>query len=1217
MRIFTIALALVFSLFITNTALAATEVFDTLPGDTTWTLAESPYVITSDLSIPVGVTLTIEPGVVVKFHDSYTTLTVDGNLEAIGTASDPIIFTAYKDDAAGGDTNGDGSASFPGTPTFPPVGDWRGIFFNTGSISHIVHASIRYGGQIFFSGFGYQRNPMVRNNGGTLFIDSTELRPGPYASEAFNQTDGGTTVTNSHFTTGRVFVVSGGTFTIHGSTFAQSSDAIINNSPNAIDATGNWWGDASGPTHTNNPDGIGSRVTGDVSFAPFLTADPTVTTITLSDATMPTTGSASTPVTFKITYTNSFNQPPTSVRLVAEGENSPCPAMDGGPMLSALFIKTAYAAEGDGCAMEVDTTAEATLHDGNFANGEQYILTQQFPAGNFTYHFEADGVRTPEFDEVTLTVSDGPAPCTVDCFSNVLFLPGIEGSRLYWTDPSCILINCENKLWVPNRDDDVEKLYMATGTSLLQNIYAKEDDILLDGPFGANFYKALAGDMNSMVASSMINAWKPIAYDWRYGYDQLLSGGLDIDGKIYYDVPTSFPYIVEELYALASSSKTKKVTIVAHSNGGLLAKALIQKLEDSGRADLVDNLILVASPQLGTPQAIGALLHGYDATKLRFYVGKSTQRKLAHDMSMTYNLLPSEKYLSVVSTPVITFDKDVPDHNLWGDEINSTGEYLAYLLGGDNRTNPDFGELEDPTIANETLLSGALEWHANFDDWTAPTTTTVYQIAGWGNDTVSGIRYSNDAWLSDFSWDYEPILTEDGDGTVVTPSALGNDGQKYWVDLNKYRGDTDSVLTHADIFEVPQLRTLIKNIIRKEDITNPGQYISATRPSAFTIEKRLRYFLHSPLTLELYDSTGRHVGVSTTTGLVEEQVPGATYNEFGEVKYISVPASASTTLIMRGDGSGRFTLNVEEVTGGIITATTTFANIPVSTSTFVAMSVSENPILSALPGLSIDQDGNGTIDTHVLPGTIFRPDLTPPTTTASTTGTRGTNHWYTSNVLVTLVAADTESGVASTSYSVNGGAWTAYTTPFNMTTEGISTVLYRSTDTAGNTEATNTLALKIDKTAPEAQISVSTTTQDILVEGIDNLGTTTISKDTSGNVTLTDQAGHTTKLFFQKTYSGKILTYAKLTGIQYDSDTKITLPSASFLYVWDTKAPIVPLSQTIAIDGAYLLQASYNKKTNKTIVIVFKKNFPIQTQTFTGLKIVKLTTSGGVVGYSW
>jgi hypothetical protein len=37
----------------------------------------------------------------------------------------------------------------------------------------------------------------------------------------------------------------------------------------ALDATYNWWGNATGPTHTSNPDGIGSPVGDNVTFSPF------------------------------------------------------------------------------------------------------------------------------------------------------------------------------------------------------------------------------------------------------------------------------------------------------------------------------------------------------------------------------------------------------------------------------------------------------------------------------------------------------------------------------------------------------------------------------------------------------------------------------------------------------------------------------------------------------------------------------------------------------------------------------------------------------------------------------------------------------------------------------------------------------------------------------------------------------------------------------------
>ena len=82
---------------------------------TTWT-SGNIYYVTRDTTVVAGVTLKIEPGVIVKFR-SNSGLIIDGKLEAMGTASQPIYFTSYRDDSAGGDTNGDSSSG--------EKGDWN------------------------------------------------------------------------------------------------------------------------------------------------------------------------------------------------------------------------------------------------------------------------------------------------------------------------------------------------------------------------------------------------------------------------------------------------------------------------------------------------------------------------------------------------------------------------------------------------------------------------------------------------------------------------------------------------------------------------------------------------------------------------------------------------------------------------------------------------------------------------------------------------------------------------------------------------------------------------------------------------------------------------------------------------------------------------------------------------------------------------------------
>ena len=75
---------------------------------------------------------------------------------------------------------------------------------------------------------------------------------------------------------------------------------------------------------------------------------------------------------------------------------------------------------------------------------------------------------------------------------------------------------------------------------------------------------------------------------------------------------------------------------------------------------------------------------------------------------------------------------------------------------------------------------------------------------------------------------------------------------------------------------------------------------------------------------------------------------------------------------------------------------------------------------------------------------------------------------------MSLSATDNLSGVASTCYTINGGAQQTYSTAFAVSGDGTHTITYWSVDGAGNTEPTHTLTVKIDGTAPTLAFGMAT-----------------------------------------------------------------------------------------------------------------------------------------------
>jgi len=615
-------------------------------------------------------------------------------------------------------------------------------------------------------------------------------------------------------------------------------------------------------------------------------------------------------------------------------------------------------------------------------------VTNQFVTGEeLEGDYTLDGWSAKRFEN---TISGGA--------SNVLFLPGLESSRLYANGS----LGIENQLWEPNRDADAEKLYLdANGKSLDDSIYTRdvvdEANVLLVGQ--SNIYISFLHDLAKWKnEEKIINDYAAIPYDWRLSLEDILnSGTVDQDGNISYAQKSADPYIIKELRRLASTSRSKKVTIVAHSNGGLVAKAMTNKLGAEAE-NLIDEIVFVATPQVGTPQAVGGLLHGFEQGLpkdwMPFFLSPKIARTLANNMPGAYNLLPTEAYLtgtgSGTSTPIITFENGTLTQSwidTYGNEIDNSAELYAFLKDENKKISSDSDMLTIPSIINSQLLDSSKNVHQALDsNWTVSDAISVYQIAGFGEETLSGIKYWTGTECLEVVKDncvsyrdklqYSPEMVIDGDGTVVAPSALAmNNAKRYWVDLFDYN-DTHINIKHADILEVQQLRDLIKgNILTKTETSLP-KYISDAVPVYSSSIERLQYILHSPLALSVQDANGHAVSASSSA------IPGATFRRFGEVQYISIPANIPHTVVLTGLSAGSFTLEMQEMKDETVVAETVFAGIPTSDKTKVTMEVADGTIQGASP-LEIDYDGDNAVDYSLQPKvgeTVLLPpvDQTPP-----------------------------------------------------------------------------------------------------------------------------------------------------------------------------------------------------------------------------------------------
>mgnify|MGYP002621676453 CR=1 FL=1 len=563
--------------------------------------------------------------------------------------------------------------------------------------------------------------------------------------------------------------------------------------------------------------------------------------------------------------------------------------------------------------------------------------------------------------------------CDGVCASSVLFLPGIQASRLYTKEAD----GTEKLLWEPDyvfEDDDVLRLQMTEEGESVESVYVR--DVIDFAPQTEASKDAIYGGfinfLGDLVASETIKEFEAFAYDWRYDVYDIVEEGVQYENERRY-----VDAVIEDL---ASDSLSGKVTIVAHSNGGMLGKALLDELEATDRIELVDKFIMIGTPQLGTPKAIGSLLHGTDqglsydvfAGITLPVISDAAVRQAARNMPGVYGLLPGQTYFDAANDIITIFDTS-PITEVWrdayGNTLNTQAELDDFLVStSNNRDSVLYQSTNEAIVANPTILSKARETRSKQDAWRPPASVEVTSVVGTGRNTISGFWYeafsqqicdesSHGCDLLDI-YKPVPIISQRGDQTVMVASAESNQSgsSNYYFDMKRAEQATAVVTEHSNFTESQTVQSLIESLLLST--STESQFVSSVEPEYD--DQQLLLGTHSPVYLYIEDSEGRRTGQLDADTVVTE-IPDTEWFSHASSSYVIAPEDLE------------FTVRVDSFGDGVMTFTShTFSSegqdlqhkVPLTTLTKDS-TITVNYDGSTFTPLAVDEDGDGERDYQI------------------------------------------------------------------------------------------------------------------------------------------------------------------------------------------------------------------------------------------------------------
>jgi hypothetical protein len=975
-------------------AQAATDINSDIISDVTWNTAGSPYTILGQIHLATNTTLTISPGVVILF-DYGSEIDVEGKIVADGTSDNKIYFTSIADSTL----NGQSTEGVDTDLIIPPsMGDYNGFVFLSDSVGDFQNTEFRYA----------MNGLSVTNSNLTLLNNTFEDEYAPISIDYLSNFvhNGDTFLNNIYDGVSMVGGLEGKDYTFLGDTkYYISSDLnfvdnnltvmpgviIQSDYGNMITIIDGNFSALSAQDKANIFDGISIQIINngsaeiknseirnvwDIALLAYNNSNLDIDSVVLSGVGSGIYVAKNSTLGLKNSLIQNFGNYGVGINAFN----------DANIIIASSTIDTG----GDGIiasnhvVLDADHIVVKNCNDiGLIAYGSNYIennliklrksiITKNnigiFPVEHTSIDISKNSIfgnsigvfsnSDTEYDFSNNWWGDKSGPKnnsknpegggdmvsdniiiepwlkrdpTIAQKTPVLIVPGVLGTEMYKQKDDGGL----EKLWldlVHNLTDIGDEFMDALGFD--SDLKPVDSSLVLGDVIGKISVNLTAVKEKVFdYSDSLVEVFNNqgyinnsdlflFSYDWRYGVNN-----------------TNVSELKNKIEEIINETGSEKVDIVAHSTGGLLVKKYATEYPTTNN---IDKAVFVGVPSTGSPKAIKTFLQGDSFGNL--FLADGEMKKLAQNLPVVYDLAPSSEYYKNAGSFVKIINQ----------KLFSRGERkdLSFF----DMTN----FLIDDHGLNSQAWTNAQNLHTpefdNFDMRTAG--VDVYAIDGCKTGTLGKVIEvrSKDIFGNNLVSYNAPQMVP-GDSTVPFVSATNlpiNESNKFFA-LNA---------SHGEMMSQDGIRQKIVDIVSGNTSTS-SKFITQDLSKCKLNGKAIS--VYSPLNIEIIDQYGNHTGLISDESTIENNIPNADYEIFGEHKFVYLPTDDSQKYSIQiiGTGNGVFTLTDANIANNEVTGMKVFNQIPVTTNLKGSVNIEDNP------SISLDNDGDGIIDQTIIPTAVL------------------------------------------------------------------------------------------------------------------------------------------------------------------------------------------------------------------------------------------------------